>query len=247
MQASARALAALVCLSPAPAFAVIGGSPVGAGDPAAAETVMITGNQGFCTGAVIGERLVLTAAHCVDGAGRIAVLVFGAGRQPLINEVVESRVHPQYRRADWQARRTAVDLAVVRTAQPIGQGRRAAGLAGGGLPTPGTSIRLVGFGPASEGDGRSAGTLRAAALTVTGRPSTYQVRLTGPGPQALGACTGDSGGPVYASEAGRPVVSGIVSWTTGRGTARCGALTGTVPVAPHRRWIEEAARGLGGS
>ena len=62
MQASARALAALVCLSPAPAFAVIGGSPVGAGDPAAAETVMITGNQGFCTGAVIGERLVLTAA-----------------------------------------------------------------------------------------------------------------------------------------------------------------------------------------
>ena len=115
------------------------------------------------------------------------------------------------------------------------------------LPAAGAPIRLVGFGPVAEGDARSAGVLRSATLTVTGRPSTYQVRLTGPGAQALGACTGDSGGPVYASEGGRPVVSGIVSWTTGRGSARCGALTGTVPVAPHRRWIEEAVRGLGGS
>lgn len=241
------ALAGLALIAAAPAGAVIGGAPVPAGDAVAPQTVIITGGQGFCTGAVLGERLVLTAAHCVDGAGRLGVLIFGPGRVPIINEVADRRVHPAYRRADWQARRTAVDLAVIRTTRPIGHGTRPATLAGGALPAAGAPIRLVGFGPVAEGDARSAGVLRSAALTVTGRPSTYQVRLTGPGAQALGACTGDSGGPVFASEGGRPVVSGIVSWTTGRGSARCGALTGTVPVAPHRRWIEEAVRGLGGS
>jgi hypothetical protein len=229
------------------ALAVIGGAEVLAGDPVDAHLVMISGANGFCSGAVVGERLVLTAAHCVEGGGRLGVLVFGPGRQPIINEVVERRVHPAYRRADWQARRTAVDLAVVRTASPIGNGRRMAPLAGGGIPQAGAAIRLVGFGPAREGDARSAGVLRSATLTVTGRPSSYQVRLTGPSGAALGACTGDSGGPVFASESGRPVVAGVVSWTTGHGSGRCGHLTGTVPVSPHRRWIDDTVRGLGGA
>lgn len=229
------------------ALAVIGGSQVPAGDPVSAHTVMISGGNGFCTGAVIGERLVLTAAHCVEDGGRLGVLMFGPGRQPIINEVVERRVHPAYRRADWQNRRTAVDLAIVRTAQPIGNGTRPASVSGGAIPAAGAAIRLVGYGPAAEGDARSAGVLRSAALTVTGRPSSYQVRLMGSSGAALGACTGDSGGPVFASESGQPVIAGIVSWTTGRGAGRCGNLTGTVPVSPHRRWIDETVRGLGGS
>jgi hypothetical protein len=245
-RAISAALAATI-LPAGAALAVIGGAEVPAGDPVSAHVVMISGQNGFCSGAVIGERLVLTAAHCVEDGGRIGVLVFGPGRQPIINEVVERRVHPAYRRAEWQARRTAVDLAVIRTANPIGNGRRTTAISGGGIPQAGAAIRLVGFGPASEGDARSAGVLRSAALTVTGRPSSYQVRLTGPSGAALGACTGDSGGPVFASESGRPAVTGVVSWTTGRGAGRCGNLTGTVPVSPHRRWIEDTVRGLGGS
>ncbi|WP_439573055.1 S1 family peptidase [Phreatobacter sp.] len=244
----AAGLVALTATLPAsPVRAVIGGSPVAQGDAAAAHTVMISGRNGFCSGAVIAPQLVLTAAHCVDGGDQLAVLVFGAGRVPVFNEVTGRAVHPAYRRADWQARRTAVDLAVVRTARPIGGSFRPAALATGGVPPAGSAIRLVGYGPAREGDARSAGVLRSAALTVTGRPSTYQVRLTGGSGAPLGACTGDSGGPVFASQSGRPILAGIVSWTTGPGSSRCGTLTGTVPVAPHRRWIEDTVRRLGGS
>ncbi|MCZ0737008.1 S1 family peptidase [Phreatobacter sp. AB_2022a] len=236
---------ALALMPASPALAVIGGTPLSSSDPVASQTVMISGGNGFCSGAVVGERLVLTAAHCVEGSPRLAVLVFGPNRQPILNEITARAIHPAYRRADWQNRRTAVDLAVVRTAEPIGQGRRIAGLSAAPLPAAGATIRLVGYGPVAEGDGASAGVLREVALTVTGRPSSYQVRLTAPAGARRGACTGDSGGPVFATEAGQPVVAGIVSWSTGQGTARCGTLTGTVPVAPHRRWIEETIQGLG--
>lgn len=236
---------ALALMPASPALAVIGGTPLSSSDPIASQTVMISGGNGFCSGAVVGERLVLTAAHCVEGSPRLAVLVFGPNRQPILNEITARSIHPAYRRADWQNRRTAVDLAVVRTAEPIGQGRHAAGLSAAALPAAGATIRLVGYGPIAEGDGGSAGVLREAALTVTGRPSSYQVRLAAPAGARRGACTGDSGGPVFATEAGRSVVAGVVSWTTGQGTARCGTLTGTVPVAPHRRWIEETIQGLG--
>ena len=239
--------AAAGLLAAGPAGAVIGGQPVPAGDPLTRVTVILSSRQGFCSGAVIGPNLVLTAAHCVDSPEPVAVLTFGPGRQPIINEIAARQVHPAYRRADWQARRTAIDLAVVRTARPIGEGSAPADLSAGGVPQPGAAIRLVGFGPLSEGDGRSAGVLRSAGLTVTGRPGSYQVRLTGPAGAPLGACTGDSGGPVFATEGGRPVVAGIVSWTTGTGQARCGALTGAVPIAPHRSWIATAVQSLGGS
>jgi Trypsin len=236
---------ALALLSSSPALAVIGGTPLPATDPVGSQTVMVSGGQGFCSGTVIGDRLVLTAAHCVDGAPRLAVLVFGPNREPILNEITGRSLHPAYRRADWQNRRTSIDLAIIRTARPIGQGKRAARLSTGALPAAGTTIRLVGYGPIAEGDGASAGVLRTAALTVTGRPSTYQVRLIGAPGGKLGACTGDSGGPTFATETGEAVLAGVVSWSTGQGASRCGNLTGTVPIAPHRQWIETAIRSLG--
>ena len=109
---------------------------------------------------------------------------------------------------------------------------------------------VVGYGVAVPGDGKSGGTLRAATLVATGQPGTLQIRLADPATKGerggLGACTGDSGGPLYQETAGGLAIIGVVSWSTGPNfEAGCGGVTGVTPLELYRRWIEEQARKMG--
>ena len=99
-----------------------------------------------------------------------------------------------------------------------------------------------------RGDGKSGGTVRAANLVATGRPGNLQICLVDPRGkrEGLGACTGDSGGPVFEDQQGRAVVIGVVSWSTGpNGTAGCGGMTGVTPLSLYRDWILQTTRGWG--
>jgi hypothetical protein len=70
---------------------------------------------------------------------------------------------------------------------------------------PGDSFVVAGLGVAVRGDGKSGGTARAASLIATGRPGSLQIRLVDASTmgerEGLGACTGDSGAPVFANGA----------------------------------------------
>jgi secreted trypsin-like serine protease len=58
----------------------------------------------------------------------------------------------------------------------------------------------------------------------------------------MGACTGDSGAPVYENGA----LVGVVSWSTGPNLEDgCGGLTGVTPLTLYRGWIADTARKLG--
>jgi secreted trypsin-like serine protease len=105
---------------------------------------------------------------------------------------------------------------------------------------------VAGLGVAVRGDGKSGGTARAASLIATGRPGSLQIRLVDASTmgerEGLGACTGDSGAPVFANGA----IIGVVSWSTGpRNSAGCGGLTGVTPLALYRFWITDSAKLLG--
>jgi hypothetical protein len=67
---------------------------------------------------------------------------------------------------------------------------------------------------ATPGDGRTGGTIRVAALVATGHPGDLQIRLvdaeTNGTRAGLGACTGDSGAPVFDTAGGALVVIGVV-------------------------------------
>jgi secreted trypsin-like serine protease len=85
---------------------------------------------------------------------------------------------------------------------------------------------------------------------ATGRPGTLQVRLVDPVGQGtregLGACTGDSGGPVFEDQQAGPVIVGVISWSTGpNGNDGCGGLTGVTPLTLYRDWVLQTARQWG--
>jgi hypothetical protein len=148
------------------------------------------------------------------------------------------------------AHRATADLALLKLAAPL-SGVEPAALGAFGAVAPGDEFTVAGMGVAVRGDGKSGGTVRAAALIATGRPGNLQLRLVDPATRGespgLGACTGDSGAPVFRSS-GRFALTGVVSWSTGPGnSAGCGGLTGVTPLARYGDWITQTAKKLGNS
>ncbi len=125
------------------------------------------------------------------------------------------------------AHRATADVALVRLAAPL-RNVEPARLARPLTVAPGDAFTVAGYGVAVRGDGKSGGTVRAASLVATGRPGNLQIRLVDPSTKGdkagLGACTGDSGAPVFATN-GAPGVIGVVSWSTG--PRELGRLRGT--------------------
>jgi secreted trypsin-like serine protease len=114
----------------------------------------------------------------------------------------------------------------------------------------GSRFTIAGIGVTVRGDGKSGGTIRVAGLVATGKPGTLQIRLVDPVSQGtrdgLGACTGDSGAPVFEHKQDGPVIVGVVSWSTGpNGSAGCGGMTGVTPLTLYRDWILQAAQKWG--
>jgi secreted trypsin-like serine protease len=241
-----RVLAPIVILLLcAPAGAITGHAPSALLN--GRHAVMIVGSHGtFCTGAAIARDLVLTAAHCVQPGSDYKLVEFDAARQLRLLDVRAVARHPQFNLQTLFAHRATADVALLKMARLLPAAIIPATLYNGRTPKVGDTLTVFGYGLAVRGDGKSGGTLRAAHLSVTGHPGNLQIRLVDPatgGRRAgMGACTGDSGAPVFVGTA----LIGVVSWSTGPNmSAGCGGLTGVTPLALYRGWIIAAARKFG--
>jgi len=243
------AVVAVLALSPA--RAMVGGAPP-ATDVAARAVVMILGSGGTaCTATAIARDLLLTAAHCVLPGADYKLVASALGEPPLLKDVARIERHPQFDLKRLFGHLATADVAVMKLAQPVAAKILPATLGAEEEPVVvGDAFEVAGFGVTVRGDGRTGGTLRAATLVATGQPGTLQIRLFDPktkGDSAgLGACTGDSGSPVFRNKDGRVVVIGVVSWATGPKLGDgCGGLTGVTPLSRYLSWIVNMARMLG--
>jgi len=245
-----RLIASLALLLSVPAHAIVGGGAPST-EGVARSVVTIVGSRGnFCTGALIAPKLVLTAAHCVPSGAEYKIVEYGADRQPSLQDVKSVAIHPGFNMQAMQAHRATADVALLQLAAPP-KAKMPAALGSPDIPiNVGSRFSIAGIGVTVRGDGKSGGTIRVAGLVATGKPGTLQIRLVDPVGQGtregLGACTGDSGAPVFEDKPGGPVIVGVVSWSTGpNGSAGCGGMTGVTPLTLYRDWILQSAQKWG--
>jgi secreted trypsin-like serine protease len=243
-------IAVSALLSASPACAIVGGAPPTT-EGIGRTIVTIVGSRGtFCSGALIGPRLVLTAGHCVQGGTEYRIVEYDAAHKPQLKTVRRAAAHPGFNMQAIQAHRASADVALLELEAPTRDGVPAA-LGVPQLPlAPGNTFTIAGIGVTIRGEGRSGGVVRTAPLAATGKPGTLQIRLVDPVTQGakegLGACTGDSGGPLFEQQAVGQMIVGVISWSTGaNGSAGCGGMTGATPLTLYRDWIVQTARQWG--
>jgi hypothetical protein len=231
--------ALLAALAIAPAQG-LGGTEARADDPfIGASTVLVLGSRGNnCTGVVIRQDVVLTAAHCVRRSKQIAVGYFEGGT-PTLQEVVSVVRHP---RADQSLRR-AVDIALVRLKLPLP--RRFAPIALDAADRQrgaGETVTVAGLGLVGPTEESSDGRLRSASVRILAPTTRRMIRIGLDEDIArLAVCKGDSGGPVIGED-GRlaAVVFGVENDSQ---PAICGAVAQAIRIAPNRAWIDRTIAG----
>ncbi|MBI2394209.1 MAG: S1 family peptidase [Deltaproteobacteria bacterium] len=145
--------------------------------------------ESFCTGVLVAERVVLTAAHCA-GEPALDLEVYagvdpngGTGR---FFGVIDQRIHPGYDPETFANDLALLQLEEAPRATPVPVDTRDA-------PAVGDRVRVVGFGGEGSGGG---GRKRQGTSEVT--EVEARVFRTAAAPSL--ACGGDSGAPVFAGE-----------------------------------------------
>ncbi len=197
----------------------------------------------FCSASVIARNIVLTAAHCVTSPDDARVFFRDASGQPTLLDVASIAINPGYRPDAIRRRLISIDLALLRLVEPLPDSFTPVSFSKSASAEIGQIFRIAGFGVADEGSGRTGGVLREGNLVASGPRSAILLWLKDPNQEGLGACTGDSGAPVFAAKA--PILVAVAVWAKGENGHICGALTQAVRIPPQRPWIENVLSAWG--
>lgn len=209
-------------------------------------------DDSLCSGVLISENLILTAAHCVSdiSSSKIGSAFFPqAGDQRI--RIKKMIVHPDYgSNNDEDENFNSIgtnqnDLAILQLARPVAAPLMAVPLAQPNSVTKPDSVRvrIYGFGRKYMADDEDP-ELRFADLT--GSLNLSKGRIEFPRSKS-GTCKGDSGGPSFLISGSDVRVAGITSYRYGYNryaSDKCKSATHSMWVPSHLSWIRKTMQAL---
>lgn len=226
---------------------IINGQPIEVGSELLQSVVAIydaaTGQ--LCTGSLLPNNIILTAAHCIGPIPEAMYIVFGT---ELNSQAQIRRAHSIKVSEYWETRRNSMldtgDIALIHFKGSVPQGYKPATL----LPSqkilrPGTQTVLVGFGYNDGVNKSGAGQVRHTTVKIAD-PNYSMTEVKLDQTQGTGACHGDSGGPAYVKIGSRYYLWGITSRGVDDANDDCSKYSAFTNALAYRAWISRNASKL---
>ena len=190
----------------------------------------------FCSGTIISQQLLVTAAHCVEAFGSEVYAVFGLNEKSPNLEVRRITRHERHERYVSWFPSDAKDV------HDIGLAQFGGGLPSGYYPVailqddsilqPGKEVVMAGYGVTNGSYQTGSGTLRYTTVRVKELYGESELKTD---ESMSGTCNGDSGGPGFVEYGGRYYLWGATS----RGDARCVSHGIYTKATSFRAWISQ--------
>jgi hypothetical protein len=155
MKLAAITGAGIALLSVFPAAALVGGAPEASHSIARSVVMVVGSDRTLCSGVVIAQDLVLTAAQCIHPATNYKIVGFDAPTS--LKGVSSTIVHPEWDPTAVLRHHVSADVALVKLTAPLPPAYMPVALADPKMVTAGSQVTVVGYGQAIAGDNRTGG------------------------------------------------------------------------------------------